>query len=54
MLEKDKGRAGRGVREKAEGCSGYQGRNDEDGSGTSRVEAKEASRELELERFACC
>ena len=25
-----------------EGCSGYQGRNDEDGSGTSRVETKQS------------
>ena len=36
-----------------EGCSGYQGRNDEDGSGTSRFEANEAIREIELERCAC-
>ena len=35
-----------------EGCSGYQGRNDEDGSGTSRFEANEAIREIELESFA--
>ena len=37
-----------------EGCSGYQGRNDEDRSGTSRVEAKEAIQEIVLESFACC
>ena len=37
-----------------EGCSGYQGRDDEDGSGTSRVETKEAIREIILESFACC
>ena len=37
-----------------EGCSGYQGRNHEGGSGTSRVEAKEAIREIVLESFTCC
>ena len=36
-----------------EGGSGYQGRDDKDGSGTSRVEAKEAIREIVQESFAC-
>ena len=37
-----------------EGCSGYQGRDDEDRAGTSRVEAKEAIREIVLESFSWC
>ena len=50
LLETDKGRAGRGVRDRS--LFGLPGQ--KDGSGTSGVDAKEAIREIVLERFACC